>query len=69
MHKYQWWACIRVGERFASFGPYETREIAHEEGAKHAAPGVRTISTGYGSAGPHFDIRWERLATKGDCGE
>jgi hypothetical protein len=58
----QWWAHVRTGQCYVHFGPYASREEAVIEGWQHAAPRIKVISTGYGSQGAHFDIRWHERA-------
>lgn len=39
---------MRTGQCYVNFGPHHTREAAAADGWKHAAPRVKSISTGYG---------------------
>ena len=53
----KYWGTFKQGRNYQNIGPFACRQAA-AEAAFCAAPKLRTISTGRGEYGPHFDIRW-----------
>lgn len=57
MTQITYWAHFKSGRDKHRLGPFASREAAIDA-AMLAGPKHKTLLTGYGSNGAHFDIRW-----------
>lgn len=61
----KYWAHFQAGGRRFQLGPYTQRDAAVSAALKHTPmPKPKSLYTGNGDAGAHFDLRWHDDAVR-----
>ena len=59
---FKFWASFKNARKRITLGPFTTRQGAVVAAIRHKPrPWKGLVMTGYGSLGPHFDVRWETV--------